>query len=280
MPTLLLAVASGSVVQTSSHPEALVAQSDHHRSPGGASHHLALSGKSPEPKRYVLVSQGGTATHAFLEAECKLKQTAVHWRDECGDIDEDKHHTHAVLTGTYSLVKKCVEKDSDKCDAATWATHMKAAYDDVFANQTYNLNDSPYPNAAKYVAESPYLKGDHVEFLFSWRDPVEWAEERNWRTDPLCKLDVPNPLDLLSCAESCKGSLHDCLVTEKDLYAKKTLADTFDKGQKATMKVFEKTGRFKVFRLFEQVKNATRAEKRKIDFADIIAASLSEERRA
>ena len=201
--------------------------------------------------------------------------SSVHWEDECGAIHSgDTWKAHTKLIRTTRKATKCAKEDSQDCDAVKWVAAMKAALEDVFANHTMHLNDTPYGNAAKYILASPYL-GHNVEFLMSWRKPEDWALDRRNRPDVVCGLDVPNPLDLLSCAESCTGSLHKCLVTEKSLFDKGTLADVFAKGQNYVERAFEKTGRLKIFKLFESLPT----DGTTVDFAERIAAALKAEDR-
>jgi len=72
----------------------------------------------------------------------------------------------------------------------------------------------------------------------------------------------------VSCAESCAGSLHGCFVREKDLYERNELADAFDRAQNATQRIFEKTGRLTMFRLYEK-------GSKEQDFPMRIAAALA-----
>lgn len=102
----------------------------------GASQGIIPSKESHRcPKRSLLISQGGTATHAFLQAQCNANQPSVHWRDHCG-VENLTAHTR--LMKGFSVAKSCAEKDSNLCDAARWVATMTAAYNEHLLNNEPN----------------------------------------------------------------------------------------------------------------------------------------------
>ena len=200
---------------------------------------------SRKRRRATLLSQGGTATHAFFEAACSLGVPAVHWRDSC-NLTPEQLSIHRRVTSVYMEAVHCVENphDSASCPLpemvpANWAGRMKHALDAAY-NDTFSMFDSPYNYAHQVTHGARELRNLEHFFIISHRDPMSWAGARKKRRDPLCResVGVEDPFDLVACAHSCnEPRLSRCMVASKDIPTTK-LAHAFEQSQNIIQRRF------------------------------------------
>ena len=232
---------------------------------------------SRDRRRATLLSQGGTATHAFFEAACLLGVPAVHWRDSC-NLTPEQHSIHRRVTSVYLEAVHCSEDPHDptKCplpemEPASWAGRMTRALSAAY-NDTFSMFDTPYNYAHQVTHTAQELRNLDHNFIISHRDPMAWANARKNRRDPLCRenVGVENPFDLVECAHSCKEPrISGCMVSSKDIPIAK-LANAFEQSQNIIQRRFPKAH---VHRLFD-ARSSEGEQRGAVDWAKGLEAEL------